>query len=72
LAPGVVANARMTDGTWEEQAGENAKGIVRLCGAHFVRGPLQRRARSHLHLCFRALGKSLVSCASNARCVGSF
>src|SRR5258708_9486108 len=31
-----------------EQAGENAKGIVRLCGAHPVRGPLQRRARAHL------------------------
>src|SRR6516225_789145 len=64
--------ARMTDGTWHEQAGESAKGIVRLCGAHSVRGPLQRRARSHLHLGFRALSKSLVSCASNARCVGSF
>src|SRR5260370_38951254 len=29
-----------------EQAGENAKGIVRLCGAHPVRRPLQRRARA--------------------------
>src|SRR5262249_36724775 len=31
-----------------EQAGENAKGTVRLYGAHLVRGPLQRRALSHL------------------------
>ena len=31
-----------------EQAGENAKGTVQLCGAHPVRGPWQRRARSHL------------------------
>src|SRR5258707_13646999 len=31
-----------------EQAGENAKGTVRLCGAHSVRGPWQRRARAHL------------------------
>src|SRR5262249_33771460 len=38
----------MTDGTSDVQARENAKGIVRLRGAHAVRGPLQRRARSHL------------------------
>src|SRR6516162_11179360 len=31
-----------------EQAGENAKGTVQLCGAHPLRGPWQRRARSHL------------------------
>src|SRR5260221_14444733 len=31
-----------------EQAGENAKGTVRLCGAHSVRGPWQRRARAPL------------------------
>src|SRR5262245_18904445 len=38
----------MTDGTSDVQARENAKGIVRLRGAHAVRGPLRRRARSHL------------------------
>src|SRR6516162_5694102 len=55
-----------------EQAGENANGIIRLCGAHPVRGPLQRRARSHLASWLSSTQQIASIVASNARCVGSF